>query len=55
MQLAVALRHSRALAHQQLSLTFATGDNALLTAAQAEGLLTDNPFDHVSSQDTPEP
>jgi len=54
-QLAVALRHSRALARHQLSLTFVTGDNALLTAAQAESLLTDNPFDHVAPQDTPGP
>jgi len=51
----VALRHSRALARHQLSLTFVTGDNALLTAAQAESLLTDNPFDHVAPQDTPGP
>lgn len=25
----------------------------VLAAAQAEGLATDNPFDHVSSDDTP--
>ena len=54
-QLAVALRHSRALARHQLSLTFVTGDDALLTAARAESLLTDNPFDHVVPQDTPGP
>lgn len=47
-QLAVALRYSRVLAAQQLFLTFVSGDNALLAAAQAEGLTTDNPFDHVS-------
>lgn len=54
-QLAVALRHNRALGLQQLTLTFVSGDNALLAAAQAEGLLTDNPFDHVTPQDTPGP
>lgn len=52
-QLATALRYNRILALQQLSITFVTGDNALLTAARAEGLPTDNPFDHVPPQDTP--
>lgn len=53
-QLAVALRHSRTLAALHLTLTFVSGDDTLLTAAQAEGLPTDNPFDHVSSHDTPQ-
>lgn len=52
-QLAVALRHDQALAARQLSLTFVSGDNALISAAQAEGLPTGNPFDHISPQDTP--
>jgi hypothetical protein len=45
-QLAVAL--------VERSLTFVSGDKTLLSAAQAEGLLTDNPFDHVSPLDTPQ-
>jgi len=53
-QLAVALRHSRALAAHDFALTFVSGDDTLLAAAQAEGLTTDNPFDHVSPRDTPQ-
>jgi len=53
-QLAVALRHSRALAAHKLSLTFISGDDTLLAAAQAKGLPTDNPFAHVSPHDTPQ-
>lgn len=53
-QLAVALRHSQALAVYNLPLTFVSGDNTLLNAAQAEGLPTDNPFDHISPHDTPQ-
>lgn len=53
-QLAVALRQAQALARRQITLTFVSGDDTLLTAAQAEGLLTDNPFDHVAPQDTPQ-
>lgn len=52
-QLAVALHHSQTLAAHQLTLTLVSGDEALLTAAQTEGLPTDNPFDHVSPEDTP--
>lgn len=55
MQLAVALRYRRALARRRLELTFVSSDGTLLTAAQAEGLSTDNPFDHVVPQDTPAP
>jgi hypothetical protein len=36
------------LAASNLTLTFVSGDNTLLTAAQTEGLLTDNPFAHIS-------
>lgn len=53
-QLAVALRHSQALAAHDLTLTFVSGDDTLLVAAQAEGLPTDNPFDHVSPHDIPQ-
>jgi len=53
-QLAVALLQNRALALVRQSLIFVSGDKTLLTAAQAEGLLTDNPFDHVSPLDTPQ-
>ncbi|MFQ5614258.1 MAG: type II toxin-antitoxin system VapC family toxin [Anaerolineae bacterium] len=52
-QLAIALRHGQALAPHNLTATFVSGDNTLVTAAQAEGLLTDNPFDHVLPQDKP--
>lgn len=52
-QLAVALRSQQALAAGGLSLVFVSGDRTLLTAAQAEGLTTDNPFDHVDPQDAP--
>jgi predicted nucleic acid-binding protein len=52
-QLAVALRHSQALAAHRLTLTLVSGDEALLTAAQAAGLPTENPFNHVSPKDAP--
>ena len=52
-QLAVALRQNRALATVRQSLIFVSGDKTLLAAAKAEGLDIDNPFDHVSPQDTP--
>ncbi|WP_423224853.1 type II toxin-antitoxin system VapC family toxin [Candidatus Amarolinea aalborgensis] len=52
-QLAVALRQGRSLAVIRQSLMFISGDKTLLTAAQAEGLAVENPFDHISPQDTP--
>jgi len=52
-QLAVALRQHHALSAVKQSLIFVCGDKTLLAAAEAEGLPTDNPFDHVSPQDTP--
>jgi uncharacterized protein len=52
-QLATALRSHRLLADHQLAFTFITGDTPLITAAQAEELLTDNPFDHLSPSDIP--
>ena len=51
-QLAVALRHSRALSAGELASVFVSGDDALLAAAQTDGLTTDNPFDHVQPEDT---
>ncbi len=52
MQLAVALRQQRILSEFDLSLTFVSGDRTLLQAAGAEGLVTDDPFDHVVPEDT---
>lgn len=52
-QLAVAVRHSQALATHHLSIIFVGGDKTLLEAALAEGLVTNNPFDHIMLQDTP--
>jgi uncharacterized protein len=52
-QLATALRSHRLLTNHQLALTFVTGDTPLIASAQAEGLLTDNPFDHFSPSDIP--
>ncbi len=45
-QLAVALRY-QALARRKLNLIFVSGDKQQLRAAAAEGLATDNPFDHL--------
>jgi predicted nucleic acid-binding protein len=50
-QLAVALRHSLILAAYKLTVTFVSGDNTLVTAAQAEGLRSDNPFEHILPQE----
>jgi len=54
-QLAVALRYASILAALRLPLTFVSGDAALLAAARAEGLPTENPFDHVAPEDTQTP
>jgi uncharacterized protein len=51
-QLAVALRHHKLLASYQHTVTFVCSDHTLLTAARAESLPTDNPFDHVSPHDS---
>jgi predicted nucleic acid-binding protein len=50
-QLAVALRSGRILSGH--SLTFVSGDSTLLAAAQAEGLVTENPFDHAIPDESP--
>jgi predicted nucleic acid-binding protein len=47
-QLAVALRSHRLLTGSQHTCIFVSGD-----AARSEGLSTDNPFDHVLSEDAP--
>ena len=52
-QLAVALRYARILAAFGFPLTFVSGDATLLAAAQAEGLPTENPFDHIAPEDMP--
>ncbi|MBM3128761.1 MAG: type II toxin-antitoxin system VapC family toxin [Chloroflexi bacterium] len=46
-QLALALHASKSLQADDLSLTFVTGDETLLHAARAEGLTTENPFEHT--------
>jgi len=53
-QLAVAWRQHQTLKAVRQTLIFVSGDRTLLAAAEAEGLAVDNPFDHVSLQDTPE-
>ncbi len=45
-QLVLALDFDRHLQAQDLALVFVSGDDNLLQAAQAEGLATENPFDH---------
>jgi hypothetical protein len=52
-QLAVALRQTTNLTPFHIPLIFVSGDRTLLAAAQAERLLTDNPFDHAAPHDTP--
>jgi len=54
-QLAVALRSARILAPFGLPLTLVSGDTTLLAAARAESLPTENPFDHVTPEDTSGP
>jgi predicted nucleic acid-binding protein len=48
-QLAVALRYHKILPTP--ALVFVCGDTTLIIAAQAEGLSTANPFDHVVLED----
>jgi len=45
-QLAVALDFNETVKQQDLSMIFVSGDDALLQAARAEGMATENPFDH---------
>lgn len=45
-QLATALALDESLRADNLSLAFVSGDEKLLQAARAEGLATENPFDH---------
>jgi uncharacterized protein len=50
-QLAIALRARVIVAGHPF--TFVSGDGTLLTAAQAESLSTENPFDHVIRAERP--
>jgi predicted nucleic acid-binding protein len=45
--LATGLEAARNLADQEITLIFVSGDDQMLRAAEAEGLMTDNPFLHV--------
>jgi hypothetical protein len=46
-QLAAGLALKGTLAEQDIPLVFVSGDDTLITAAQAEGLTADNPFWHT--------
>ena len=50
-QLAVALRYGRVVVGHPF--TFISGDATLLTAARAEGLTTETPFDHIVPDEQP--
>jgi len=52
-QLAVALRQQHTLMAYRFAVCFVSGDGRLLEAAQAEGLQVENPFDHITPEDTP--
>ena len=45
--LATGLEAARNLADQEITLVFVSGDDQMLGAAEAEGLMADNPFLHV--------
>jgi predicted nucleic acid-binding protein len=47
LHVATGLQAARDLAAQDIPLVFVSGDNQMLRAAEAEGLMTDNPFWHV--------
>lgn len=51
LQLAVALRYRQVLARYRVGLIFVSSDERLLSAAQVEGLATDNPLDHAVPAD----
>jgi len=46
-QVATALHLRQVLSEQELPLTFVSGDDQALDAAEAEGLAVENPFDHA--------
>jgi len=54
-QLAAGLALRRTLAEQDIPLVFVSGDEALITAARAEGLTVDNPFWHTDLDTSPSP
>jgi len=47
MHMATGLQAARDLADQEIVLVFVSGDDQMLRAAEAEVLMTDNPFSHV--------
>jgi predicted nucleic acid-binding protein len=47
LHVATGLQAARNLADQEITLVFVSGDDQMLRAAEAEGLMTDNPFWHV--------
>jgi predicted nucleic acid-binding protein len=51
-QLAVALRQHESLSSLRQPVIFVSGDRTLLTAAKAENLPVDDPFEHVMPEDT---
>lgn len=51
LQLAVALHYGQILSGHPF--TFVSADGTLLAAAQAEGLVTENPFDHGIPDEMP--
>jgi predicted nucleic acid-binding protein len=48
MQLAIALDTKNLLKANGITLVFVSGDDQLLQAARAEGMSTENPFDHTT-------
>jgi predicted nucleic acid-binding protein len=47
LHVATGLQAARNLADQEITLVFVSGDDQMLRAAEAEGLMIDNPFWHV--------
>lgn len=50
-QVAVALRYQQELSLLNQTLVFISGDKKVNAAAQAEGLIVDDPFNHVVTSD----
>ncbi len=53
-QLALALNTKETLAQNEIELTFVSGDNQLLQAAQVEGLAVENPFTYFHLDNSPQ-
>jgi len=47
------LQVAQHLAHQEVTLTFVSGDRQALDTATAEGLPVENPFDHTDLNSSP--